>query len=34
MPQKVQYVQGLRGGADKKLNVVNVELDVGQPHEF
>ena len=34
MPQKLQYVQGLRGGPDKKLHVINVELDIGQPHEF
>jgi len=34
MPRKVQYVQGLRGGSDAQLNVVTLDLDLGQPHEF
>ena len=34
MPRKVQYIQGLRGGSDAQLNVVTLDLDLGQPHEF
>ncbi|GLI70957.1 hypothetical protein VaNZ11_016056 [Volvox africanus] len=33
MPRKLQYVQGLRGAADVKMNVVRLELDLGQPHQ-
>ena len=34
MPKKVRYVGGLRGGPEVKMNVVSLELDLGQPHEF
>jgi len=34
MPRKVKYVQGLRGGPDVQVNVVTLDLDLGQPHEF
>ena len=33
MPQKKRYIGGMRGAPDVKLNVVNVELDLGQPYE-
>lgn len=33
MPRKLQYVAGLRGAADAKMNVVRLELDLGQPHQ-
>ncbi|KAG2427493.1 hypothetical protein HXX76_012426 [Chlamydomonas incerta] len=33
MPRKLQYVAGLRGAADVKMNVVRLELDLGQPHQ-
>ena len=34
MPQKKRYLGGVRGAPDVKLNVVNVELDLGQPYEY
>jgi len=34
MPQKKRYIGGLRGGPEVKMNVVSLELDVGQPHEY
>ena len=34
MPKKVRYVGGLRGGPEVKMNVVSLELDLGQPHDF
>ncbi len=33
MPRKLQYVGGLRGAADVKMNVVRLDLDLGQPHQ-
>ncbi|KAG2482843.1 hypothetical protein HYH03_018280 [Edaphochlamys debaryana] len=33
MPRKLQYVAGLRGAPDVKMNVVRLELDLGQPHQ-
>ena len=33
MLQKKRYIGGMRGAPDVKLNVVNVELDLGQPYE-
>lgn len=33
MPKKLQYVQGLRGAPDTKMNVIRLELDLGQPHQ-
>ncbi|GLC52820.1 hypothetical protein PLESTB_000672100 [Pleodorina starrii] len=33
MPHKLQYVAGLRGAADVKMNVVRLDLDLGQPHQ-
>ncbi|KAK3265369.1 hypothetical protein CYMTET_25941 [Cymbomonas tetramitiformis] len=34
MPQKKMYIQGLRGAPGVRMNVVNVDMDLGQPHEF
>ena len=35
MPRKVRYVGGLRGNPEKaKMHVVDLDLDLGQPHEF
>ncbi|KAK9820007.1 hypothetical protein WJX72_005042 [[Myrmecia] bisecta] len=34
MPRQMRHVAGLRGAPDSKMRVVNLELDVGQPHEF
>lgn len=34
MPKRVQYIGGLRGPPDVKLNVVNLSLNIGQPYEF
>lgn len=33
MPKKLQYVRGLRGAPDVKMNVVRLDLDLGQPHQ-
>ncbi|GFR41820.1 hypothetical protein Agub_g2592 [Astrephomene gubernaculifera] len=33
MPRKLQYVAGLRGAPDVKMNVVRLELELGQPHQ-
>jgi hypothetical protein len=33
MPKKLQYVRGLRGPPQAKMNVVRVDLDLGQPHQ-
>lgn len=33
MPKKLQYVRGLRGAHDVKMNVVRLDLDLGQPHQ-
>lgn len=33
MPRKLQYVAGLRGAPDVKMNVVRLDLDLGQPHQ-
>ena len=33
MPKKMQYVQGLRGAPDVKMNVIRLELELGQPHQ-
>lgn len=33
MPKKLQYVAGLRGAPEVKMNVVRLELDLGQPHQ-
>ncbi|CAG9463382.1 unnamed protein product [Pedinophyceae sp. YPF-701] len=34
MPKKLRYVAGLRGSNKTKMSVVNIDLDVGQPHQF
>mmetsp|Transcript_38483 Transcript_38483/g.53426 ORF Transcript_38483/g.53426 Transcript_38483/m.53426 type:complete len:624 (+) Transcript_38483:25-1896(+) len=34
MPQKKMYIEGLRGPPDVRMNVVNVDLNMGQPHEY
>ena len=34
MPQKKMYVEGLRGPPDVRMKVVNVDLNLGQPHEY
>lgn len=34
MPKKVQYVAGLRGAPEVKMKVVNLDLDLGQPHQY
>eukprot|EP00798_Chlamydomonas_sp_ICE-L_P022971 gene22971-30160_t len=33
MPKKLQYVAGLRGAPNTKMNVVRLEMDLGQPHQ-
>ena len=33
MPKKLQYVAGLRGAPNVKMNVVRLEMDLGQPHQ-
>ena len=33
MPKKLQYVAGLRGAPNVKMNVVRLDLDLGQPHQ-
>jgi hypothetical protein len=33
MPQKKRYIAGLRGSPATRMNVVSLELDVGQPHQ-
>ncbi|MEW5313117.1 MAG: hypothetical protein WDW38_004708 [Sanguina aurantia] len=33
MPKKLQYVSGLRGAPAVKMRVVQLELDLGQPHQ-
>jgi len=33
MPKKLQYVAGLRGAPNTKMNVVRLDLDLGQPHQ-
>ena len=33
MPKKLQYVAGLRGTPNTKMNVIRLELDLGQPHQ-
>eukprot|EP00899_Mesostigma_viride_P011662 jgi/Mesvir1/20497/Mv12383-RA.1 len=32
MPKKLRVVQGLRGAPTQKMNVVTLDLDIGQPH--
>jgi hypothetical protein len=34
MPKKLQYVAGLRGAPSVKMNVVRLEMDLGQPHQY
>jgi hypothetical protein len=34
MPKKLRYVAGLRGGPATRMNVVQLELDLGQPHQY
>ncbi len=34
MPKKLRYVAGLRGAPGTKMNVVSLELELGQPHQF
>ena len=34
MPQKKMYIEGLRGAPDVRMNIINVDLDLGQPHEL
>jgi hypothetical protein len=33
MPKKLQYVAGLRGAPNTKMNVIRLEMDLGQPHQ-
>lgn len=33
MPKKMQYIAGLRGPPASKMNVIRLDLDLGQPHE-
>ena len=36
MAKKLRYIKGLRGDpvSTKKMNVVSLELDLGQPHQY
>ncbi|GAX72985.1 hypothetical protein CEUSTIGMA_g437.t1 [Chlamydomonas eustigma] len=34
MPKKLQYVAGLRGSPHTKMNVIRLDLDLGQPHQY
>jgi hypothetical protein len=34
MPKKLHYVAGLRGSPHTKMNVIRLDLDLGQPHQF
>ena len=33
MPKKLQYIAGLRGSPATKMNVIRLDLDLGQPHQ-
>ena len=33
MPKKLQYVAGLRGSPTVKMNVIRLDMDLGQPHQ-
>ena len=33
MPKKLQFVSGLRGSPNVKMNVIRLEMDLGQPHQ-
>ena len=33
MPQKKRFTRGIRGAPDVKMNVIEFDLDLGQPHE-
>jgi len=33
MPKKLRYIAGLRGGSKTKMAVVQLELELGQPHQ-
>ena len=33
MPKKLQYISGLRGSPATKMNVIRLDLDLGQPHQ-
>lgn len=33
MPKKLRYIAGMRGAPDVKMNVVSLELDIGQPYQ-
>lgn len=34
MPKILRYIAGLRGAPDVEMNVISLELDLGQPHQF
>ena len=34
MPKKMQYIAGLRGSPQVRMNVCRLELDLGQPHQL
>lgn len=35
MPRKLQYIAGIRGNpVSVKMNVLRLELDIGQPHQL
>jgi hypothetical protein len=33
MPKKLQYVTGLRGAPSTKMNVIRLDLELGQTHQ-
>ena len=33
MPRHIKHITGLRGDADTKMKIVELKLDLGQPHE-
>ena len=33
MPRHIRHIHGLRGDSKTKMNVVEVKLDLGQPHQ-
>jgi hypothetical protein len=33
MPKKLRYIAGLRGAPSTRMNVVQLQLDLGQPHQ-
>jgi hypothetical protein len=33
MVQKKRYIAGLRGSPATRMNIVSLDLDIGQPHQ-